>query len=224
MTTMKLNDQDLAENPQSRLPVCLVLDTSGSMVGAPIDELNEGVKHFVKELLDDELVCDVADVAIVTYGESVKKQMDFSNVSSDTIVDCVANGATPMGEAIEYSLDLLEKRKKEYKNHGTEYYQPWMCIMSDGIPTDPERYEAAVVRSNEMVNGGKLTIFPVAIGENADINVLNRISPKLPALRLEGLKFKEFFEWLSRSAKKVSESMPGEEVSLPQPTWVKVLI
>jgi len=222
MTTMKLNDQDLAENSHSRLPVCIVLDTSGSMEGTPINELNEGVKVFVNELLEDELARYVADVAIITFGGNVQKKMDFSNVSNETTIDCIADGGTPMGEAIEYSLDLLDKRKKEYKSNGTESYQPWMCIMSDGQPTDS--IEEAVVRTSEMVKAGKLTIFPVAIGPEADIHLLNRISPKLTALRLEGLKFKEFFEWLSGSVKKVSESMPGEEVDLPQPTWAKVSI
>lgn len=42
-----LRQEDLAENPTTRVPVCLVLDVSGSMDGAPIAELQAGVKMFL---------------------------------------------------------------------------------------------------------------------------------------------------------------------------------
>lgn len=50
-----LRQEELVENPTARLPVCLVLDTSASMTGAPINELQEGVNTFFTELLGDEV-------------------------------------------------------------------------------------------------------------------------------------------------------------------------
>ena len=41
-----LRQEDLVENPTARVPICLVLDVSGSMDGEPIRELNEGVELF----------------------------------------------------------------------------------------------------------------------------------------------------------------------------------
>ena len=32
---------------------------------------------------------------------------------------------------------------------------------------------------------------------------------------LEGLKFKEFFAWLSQSVSTISDSMPGDKILLP---------
>ena len=45
-----------------------------------------------------------------------------------------ANGNTPMGEGVRLALDLLDKRKQEYKDKGVDYYQPWLVLMSDGQP------------------------------------------------------------------------------------------
>jgi uncharacterized protein YegL len=128
-----------------------------------------------------------------------------------------------MGEAINKSLDLLDERKKEYEKNAIENYQPWMCLMTDGHPTD--NINSATVRTKDLVKNRKLTIFPVAIGNQVDMNTLSNISPKTPPLRLEGLKFKEYFEWLSGSISMVSQSQRGDSVDLlSTESWAKVSI
>ena len=36
-----------------------------------------------------------------------------------------------------------------------------------------------------------------------------------PPIKLKGLKFSEFFQWLSQSVSTVSDSMPGDKIQLP---------
>ena len=117
-----------------------------------------------------------------------------------------------MGEAVCEALDILEKRKQEYQNTGVDYYQPWLVLMTDGMPTDD--INEAVNRVVSMVNQKKLSVFPIGIGHDADMDILSQFSPARPPLRLQGLKFREFFEWLSASVQRVSASTPGEEVPL----------
>ena len=86
--------------------------------------------------------------------------------------------------------------------------------MTDGMPDSMAALETPVAKTYELINNKKLTIFPIGIGESADMNVLARFSPKRPPLRLQGLKFKEFFAWLSQSVSRTSQSTPGESVKL----------
>ena len=126
-----------------------------------------------------------------------------------------AGGMTPMGEAVNLGLDLLEKRKNEYKSKGVDYYQPWLVLMTDGVPNgNPGELSRAISRTVEMANNRKLSIFPIGIGEDADMDVLARFSPKRGPLKLQGLKFRQFFEWLSQSVSRTSQSIPGESVPL----------
>ena len=46
------------------------------------------------------------------------------------------------------------------------------------------------------------------------MSTLAMFSKKRPPLRLQGLNFKQFFEWLSKSVVRVSQSRPGEKVNL----------
>ena len=113
------------------------------------------------------------------------------------------------------ALDCLEKRKVEYKDAGVDYYQPWLVLMTDGEPNgDSTEFNRAVARTLELANQRKLTIFPIGIGDKADMECLAKFSPKRPPLRLKGMNFKGFFEWLSASVSRTSQSMPGDVVKL----------
>ena len=68
MSKLKIKVDDLANNPSTRLPVCLLLDTSSSMEGPRIDALNEGVKMFKKTVCSDELLKLSAEICIITFG------------------------------------------------------------------------------------------------------------------------------------------------------------
>ena len=140
---------------------------------------------------------------------------DFSSLElQPNAPHLVAWGPTPMGEAINLAIDLLEKRKNEYKEKGVDYYQPWLVLMTDGEPTDNDNIPEAVSKVVNLVNNKKLTVFPIGIGRDANMTTLASFSPNRAPLRLQGLKFKEFFAWLSQSVSRVSQSTPGETIKL----------
>jgi len=216
-----LRQEELVENPTARLPVCLVLDTSASMTGAPIKELQEGVNTFFAELLADEVAKYSAEVAVVTFGGDVDVSVDFAAVTRQTVPSFKAAGMTPMGEAVEKALELLNTRKEEYKRAGVDYYQPWLVLMTDGEPTDD------IARASRLVDNftreKKLAVFAIGIGKRADLNELAKLSGGRPPLKLKGLEFSEFFLWLSASVARVSQSVPGNRVDLdPVSAWASV--
>jgi len=212
MNDLILYDNDLAENPTARIPICLVLDTSGSMYGAPIEELNKGVRLFMETLLEDEMTRFSADISIVTFGHTVKEELKFGSIEEQEIPNFHAGGSTPLGGAMLTSVELLDNRKKEYQKVGVDYFQPWLVLMSDGTPTDLVETGDAIKKISKLCNDKKLTLFPIGIGNRADMNKLSQFGKD--AVKLDGLKFKEFFEWLSQSVSIVSQSAPGEEIVL----------
>jgi len=207
-----LRQEDLVDNPTARVPICLVLDVSASMGGSPISELNEGVQMFFEAIRADEVAQFAAEIAVVTFGSSVERAVDFMAIDRQTVPQLKASGTTPMGEGVLMGLDLLEARKEDYRRAGVDYFQPWLVVMTDGEPTDD--ISSAAVRIRGLVASKKLTVFPIGIGSGANMTKLAELSPNRPPLRLRGLNFKEFFEWLSRSVSRVSQSTPGESVAL----------
>jgi uncharacterized protein YegL len=111
------------------------------------------------------------------------------------------------------ALDILEDRKNVYKEAGIDYFQPWLVLMTDGQPTSDEHLRAAP-RTCDLERAGKLVVFPIGIGQGADMDVLAMFSEKRQPLKLKGLNFAQFFEWLWKSVVRVSQSRPGEKLRL----------
>ena len=213
MPTLDIGADDLVDNPTPRVPVSLCLDTSGSMGGAPIQELVRGVNLFYDAIDEDNDAHDSAEINIVEFNTAAGLVHDFASIERlSRISSLSASGATAMGAGVNLALDSLEKRKATYSQSGVLYYQPWLVLMTDGAPTD--NIEVAVKRVVDLVEAKKLTVFPIGIGSGADMKTLARFSPNRPPLRLDGLRFNEFFEWLSKSVARVSRSTPGDTVKL----------
>lgn len=211
---------EFVENPENRCPVILLLDTSGSMSGQPIQELNRGLAAFKEDVLKDAQASLSVEVAIVTFGP-VRLTQDFVTIDHFTPPKLEADGVTPMGEAIEYALDLVEKRKQTYKDNGILYYRPWVFLITDGAPTDYWQNAAQRVREEEEQR--RILFFTVAV-QGADMYKLREIAPPgRPPVMLNGLDFRALFVWLSTSMKRVSSGKVGEAVALPPVGWGQII-
>lgn len=212
---MIVRTEDLLLNPTNRVPIALCLDASGSMDGAPMRELNEGVKLFFDALNEDPIARASAEVAVVVFSDQAEAVLDFQGleriVSAPELTS--TGGLTNLGAGVDLALELLETRKKEYQNAGVDYFQPWLVLMTDGAPTS-DAHNKSGPRSCKLEGDGKLVVFPIGIGTHADMSVLGMFSEKRPPLRLQGLNFRKFFEWLSQSVVRVSQSRPGEKLNL----------
>lgn len=207
-----------AENPDPRCPIVLLLDRSGSMSGEPLRQLNAGLKRLRDELRQDALAARRVEISIVSFGP-VTTDVGFVTADRFEPPELTAGGDTPMGRAIETALNLLSRRKDEYKAHGIAYYRPWVFLITDGAPTDPWQNAAQRVRTEE--DAKRIAFFAIGV-QGADMEQLTEIAVRAP-IKLDGVKFGDLFVWLSQSLAAVSQSQPGTNVPLPPPSgWASV--
>ena len=208
---------EFAENPEPRCPCLLLLDTSASMAGAPIDELNRGLQAFRHELGADALAMKRVELGVLTFGP-VQLLSDFQTADQFAPPLLAGAGDTPIGAAITNGLEMIRRRKDAYRSNGILYYRPWIFLITDGAPTDSWREAAEQIQAGEEAKG--FSFFAVGV-ENADMDVLRKISVR-PPLKLSGLRFRDLFIWLSSSLGSVSRSQRGQTVQLVPPGWAEI--
>jgi uncharacterized protein YegL len=213
---------EFAENPEPRCPCILLLDTSGSMQGPPIDALNNGLMTLKSDLVKDPLASRRVEVAIITFDNIINVAQDFITADKFKPPILTAQGQTFMGTAINTALDMIQSRKAHYRANGIAYYRPWIFMITDGESQgEPlDIMDQATRRINDDEANKRVAFFAVGV-ENANMERLQTLSVRAP-VKLIGLNFTDMFIWLSRSTQAVSHSKMDDQVALPPPGWATV--
>lgn len=204
---------EFAENPESRCPCVLLLDTSASMKGEPIDALNKGLRTFKDDLIKDPLASLRVEVAVVTFDSRINVVQNFITVDEFEPPTLTAQWQTYMGTGILKSLDMIEARKKQYRANGITYYRPWLLMVTDGEPEGESdkivKQAAELIRAYEIEQ--KITFYAVGV-RNANMARLSQIATRRP-IKLRELMFEDMFIWLSNSMEQISYSL-GKQISI----------
>ena len=201
---------EFAENANERTPCILVLDCSGSMRGEPIKQLNTGLQALEKELKEDiDASSRVQLLVIKSYGkDDADISADWVDAMNFTAPVMDASGLSPIGKAMELALQKIEEQKCLYDSCGITSKRPWIFLISDGEPTD-YGWELAAEKCRGAQQNKKVVIHAVGT-QGANLEKLAKFS-MMPPKRLSGLKFTEFFLWLSRSVSCVSKAAPNAD-------------
>jgi uncharacterized protein YegL len=220
---------DDAENRAQRLLIALVLDTSQSMAGKPIERLSEALGGLADDLRRDVQLRSTAELAIVTFGEGgvVAWRGDkpvppltspFVPADRFTVPNLRAGGVTPLTAAVERTIQCVAEEKAELKRRFLQYYRPHIWLFSDGYPTDQQgelsddwRRLPAIIRKSEA--DGRFLFFSVSVGDidpTGDM-VLSELAPD-GHLRLDGFEFTTALKLVSASAESAARGQSAEAI------------
>ena len=212
---MPLTQEDIFNSDQPvnfnepHLAFALLLDTSGSMAGEPIARLNAGLKQFRDQLQMDEQAQKVVDICIITFNNSATLLQDFTPLPNMQIPTLSANGRTSMGAAINMAIDRVKERCHLYDSLGTPRYQPWIFMMTDGVPTDDVSMARQRIQSEENSGkAGRLKFWSCGIAndkkDNIDYATLKSFSKRV--IELDNYDFSSLFQWIGGSISIISAS------------------
>lgn len=200
---------ECAENEEEQCLCVLVLDTSGSMnsatkEGKAIDALNRGLQSFHKDIMRDATLRQTVELSIVTFNHETECVQEPQHVFNFSMPHLTAKGKTRLVSGMKKGISVLKSRMRYYKRKQLSVTRPFLILISDGKPDESDNEIQHL--ANELKRLGKGAEF-VAIGvEGASFSVLEKLSYDKPAYKLKGLKFHEFFDWLSHTMSAVTNS------------------
>jgi len=202
-----------------RLPVYLLLDTSGSMLGEPIEAVKNGVQVMISTLRQNPQAIETAFVSIITFDTSAQQIIPLTDLASFQMVDLKASGSTSLGAALTLVADRIDQEVMATTMDQKGDWKPLVFIMTDGIPTDDWKKGLGIYSL-------KKTAFTVACaaGGRVDTSILKQITDNVVSLdTADSSSISKFFTWVTASigvtSTKIEDS--GREISnfkdLPPP-------
>ena len=177
-----------------RLPVYLLLDTSGSMAGEPIEAVKNGVQVMISSLRADPTAIETAHLSIITFDTDARQTVPLTDLASFQMPDLIATGTTSLGEALKVLSNCIKTEVRKASPTEKGDWKPLVFIMTDGQPTDD--WQSGL---NEFKNVKVGTVVACAAGSGADTSVLKQITDSVVSLETDQESIKSFFKWVSAS-------------------------
>jgi uncharacterized protein YegL len=218
-------------NYEQKTICCLVVDVSASMADKPIQALNQGLQDFYGDISEKSASANRIEVAIVRFSNVVEVVLQPVLVAEFSMPTLSAGGSTAMVDGVREAMRVVENRKKWYRSTAQPYLRPWIILISDGQPDKDQDIEALAIEIEKATKEKHFIFLPIGV-QGADMQVLTKISGfiqdtdeartwiRLSPMKLDELRFHDFFKWVSASMHQYSASQRGDNLNLPKPTWM----
>jgi len=202
-----------------RLPVYLLLDTSGSMGGEPIEAVKNGVQIMISSLRGNPQAQETAYISVITFDSVANQIIPLTDLGSFQMKDIQATGTTALGEGLKLLSNCIDNEVTKTTPETKGDWKPLVFIMTDGVPTDS--WQNGLAEFKKRKTG---IVVACAAGSAADTSVLKQITDNVVELATaDSQSIAKFFAWVTASigvsSTKVEDS--GKEViglnELPPP-------
>jgi len=201
-----------------RLPVYILVQTSGAMRGEPIEAIKVGLETMVSSLRQDPFALESVYISVITfnrYPAQILPLTELENMQIPTIAQPEAAG-THLGEALDFMCKKIDSEVTLSTPERKGDWMPLLFVMCDGRASDAQLFKESVEKMKLRRFG---SIVVCLVGANPRTENIKQITDKIVNLdTTDGATFRQFFKWVSASVSVGNRSIgTTDEILLPPP-------
>lgn len=198
-----------------RLPIYFLVDVSESMVGTPIEQVQQGMRTIIQNLRVDPYALETVFVSIIAFAGKAQTLSPLTELYKFYPPTFPVGGGTSLAKGLECLMDDIDRNVRRTTAEDKGDWKPIIFLFTDGNPTDDctrafDRWNRHFRRHCSLV--------AVSIGDNVNTTVLGRLTDDVLLLKsTDPESFSKFFKWVTASIKTTSMSVSetgGDEVKL----------
>ena len=188
-----------------RLPIYFLIDISESMVGEPIQQVEEGLATIIQALKTDPHALETVYVSIIVFAGQPKTLVPLQEIVSFYPPRFPIGSGTSLSKGLGHLMHELRSNivKTTYEVKGD--WKPIVFLFTDGVPTDDT--QGAI---NEWKTNWQRTanLIAVSFGNETDTKLLGQLTENVLHFKNTNVQsYKEFFKWVTDSIKTSSISV-----------------
>lgn len=199
-----------------RLPVYLLIDTSGSMRGTAIESVRVGMQTLLSSLRQNPHTLEMVHLCVITFDSSAKVLCPLTSLEDFQMPQLECDAGTHLGEALKLLCERLTSDIILSNDQRKGDWRPLLFIMTDGSPSDTLLYDewAAKTRQKHFA-----IIVACAAGDKAKQEPLRKVADHVVTLdTMDSAGFSDFFKLVSDSVATGAMSVGvTSDLTLPPP-------
>ncbi len=201
-----------------RLPVYILIQTSGAMRGEPIEAIKVGLETMVSSLRQDPFALESVHLSVITFNRSPQQILpltELENMQIPTIPQPEAAG-THLGEALDFVCKKVDAEVLLSTPEQKGDWMPLLFVMCDGRASDAQLFKEAVTKIQQRHFG---SIIVCLVGSTPRTENVKLFTDNIVNLdTTDGASFRQFFKWVSASVSAGNRSIgASDEILLPPP-------
>lgn len=202
------------------MSVALLIDTSSSVDGTPLDNIVANVNRFKANVCENPQAAKCVDVCLIAFDDRVRIVQDWRPIKDMQAVELSAGGCTDLNGAVLTGIEKIRERSRLYAENGVVEKKPYLIVLTDGCDTVAGNVDEAAALAGERIEQGKLKLFFLGFGDYDKATAAQLCASNggwCFEVQDGDYDFNDFFDFVGNSVKAVSVSATDAQICVATP-------